>query len=115
MTKRHPLPKSLDDPSAAKPLRAAQAEPRMLVRVAVEVLLRTGLHVGEFTALAADAVVLIGAALATRPRQQSAPRGGMPSRLVSARSEPVVVVGSRTAPVVRAEQSQRVSAAGARS
>ena len=33
----------------------------MLVRVAVEVLLRTGLRVGEFTALRADAVVLIGA------------------------------------------------------
>jgi site-specific recombinase XerD len=58
----HPLPKALDDPSAAKLLRAAQAEPRMLVRVVVEVLLRTGLRVGEFTALQADAVVLIGAA-----------------------------------------------------
>jgi site-specific recombinase XerD len=58
----HPLPKALDDPSAAKLLRAAQAQPRMLVRVAVEVLLRTGLRVGEFTALRADAVVLIGAA-----------------------------------------------------
>ena len=58
----HPLPKALDDPSAAKLLRAAQAAPRMLVRVAVEVLLRTGLRVGEFTALQADAVVLIGAA-----------------------------------------------------
>jgi site-specific recombinase XerD len=58
----HPLPKALDDPSAAKLLRAAQAEPRTLVRVAVEVLLRTGLRVGEFTALQADAVVLIGAA-----------------------------------------------------
>jgi hypothetical protein len=33
---------SLDDPSAAKLLRSAQAEPRMLVRVVVEVLLRTG-------------------------------------------------------------------------
>ncbi|HEY3036874.1 MAG TPA: hypothetical protein VGJ54_19730, partial [Streptosporangiaceae bacterium] len=58
----HPLPKALDDPSAAKLLRAAQAEPRMLARVVVEVLLRTGLRVGEFTALRADAVVLIGAA-----------------------------------------------------
>jgi site-specific recombinase XerD len=58
----HPLPKALDDPSAAKLLRAAQAEPRMLVRVVVEVLLRTGLRVGEFTALQADAIVLIGAA-----------------------------------------------------
>jgi site-specific recombinase XerD len=58
----HPLPKALDDPSAAKLLRAAQADRRMLVRVVVEVLLRTGLRVGEFTALRADAVVLIGAA-----------------------------------------------------
>jgi hypothetical protein len=33
----------------------------MLVRVTVEMLLRTGLRVSEFTGLAADAVVLIGA------------------------------------------------------
>jgi site-specific recombinase XerD len=58
----HPLPKALDDPAAAKLLRAAQADRRMLVRVVVEVLLRTGLRVGEFTALRADAVMLIGAA-----------------------------------------------------
>ncbi len=57
----HPLPKALDDAAAARLLRAAQTEPRMLVRVVVEVLLRTGLRVGEFTALTADAVVLIGA------------------------------------------------------
>jgi site-specific recombinase XerD len=57
----HPLPRALDDAAAAQLLRAAQTQPRMLVRVAVEVLLRTGLRVGEFTALAADAVVLIGA------------------------------------------------------
>jgi site-specific recombinase XerD len=58
----HPLPKALDDAAAAKLLRAAQAQPRLLVRVTVEVLLRTGLRVGEFTALPADAVVQIGAA-----------------------------------------------------
>jgi site-specific recombinase XerD len=57
----HPLPKALDDAAAAHLLRAAQTQPRMLVRVVVEVLLRTGLRVGEFTALAADAIVLIGA------------------------------------------------------
>ncbi|AXG12149.1 hypothetical protein DN585_00690 [Intrasporangium calvum] len=34
--------------------------PRLLVRVTVEVLLRTGLRVSEFTGLRADAVVLIG-------------------------------------------------------
>ena len=58
----HPLPKALDDAAAAKLLRAAQAQPRLLVRVTVEVLLRTGLRVGEFTSLPADAVVQIGAA-----------------------------------------------------
>ena len=58
----YPLPKALDDAAAAKLLRAAQAQPRSLVRVTVEVLLRTGLRVGEFTALPADAMVQIGAA-----------------------------------------------------
>ncbi len=58
----HPLPKALDDAAAAKLLRAAQAQPRLLIRVTIEVLLRTGLRVSEFTALTADAVVQIGAA-----------------------------------------------------
>jgi len=57
----HPLPKALDDASAAKLLRAAQADRRLLVRVTVEMLLRTGLRVSEYTGLPADAVVLIGA------------------------------------------------------
>jgi site-specific recombinase XerD len=56
----HPLPKALDDAAAAKLLRAARADKRLLVRVTVEVLLRTGLRVGEFTGLRADAVVEIG-------------------------------------------------------
>ena len=58
----HPLPKALDDAAAAKLLRAAHNDKRLLVRVTVEVLLRTGLRVSEFTALPADAVVQIGAA-----------------------------------------------------
>jgi site-specific recombinase XerD len=58
----HPLPKALDDAAAAKLLRAAINDKRLLVRVTVEVLLRTGLRVSEFTALTADAVVQIGAA-----------------------------------------------------
>jgi site-specific recombinase XerD len=58
----HPLPKALDDAAAARLLRAAHAESRMLIRVTVEVLLRTGLRVSEFISLAADAVVVIGAA-----------------------------------------------------
>jgi hypothetical protein len=57
----HPLPKALDDAAAAQLLRAAQADKRALVGVTVEVLLRTGLRVSEYTALPADAVVHIGA------------------------------------------------------
>jgi site-specific recombinase XerD len=56
-----PLPKALDDPAAAKFLRAAQNQPRLLVRVVCEVLIRTGLRVGELIALQHDAVVQIGA------------------------------------------------------
>jgi site-specific recombinase XerD len=57
----HPLPKALDDASAAKLLRAAQNDTRLLVRVTVEMLLRTGLRVSEYTSLRAGAVVHIGA------------------------------------------------------
>src|SRR6516165_10936905 len=57
----HPLPRALDDATAARLLRAAQHDRRMLVRVTVEVLLRTGLRVSEFTGLPASAVVHIGA------------------------------------------------------
>jgi site-specific recombinase XerD len=56
-----PLPRALDDAAAARLLRAARADRRMLVRVTVEMLLRTGLRVSEYTSLPADAVVLIGA------------------------------------------------------
>lgn len=58
----HPLPKALDDAAAAKLLRAARTDRKLLVQVSVEMLLRTGLRVGEYTALRADAVVQIGAA-----------------------------------------------------
>ena len=56
----HPLPKALDDAAAAKLLRAAQTQRRMLVRVVCEVLLRTGLRVSELVNLRADAIVQIG-------------------------------------------------------
>ena len=57
----HPLPKALDDArrgeaAARRPDRHAAAGPGRL-----EVLLRTGLRVSEFTGLRADAVVHIGA------------------------------------------------------
>jgi integrase len=57
----HPLPRALDDAAAAKLPRAAQADTRLLVRVTVEMLLRTGLRVSEYVSLGADAVVQIGA------------------------------------------------------
>ncbi|MGE5288472.1 MAG: tyrosine-type recombinase/integrase [Micromonosporaceae bacterium] len=57
----HPLPKALDDGAAAKLLRAARNDKRLLVRVTVEMLLHTGLRVSEYTSLPADAVVHIGA------------------------------------------------------
>jgi len=57
----HPLPKALDDGAAARLLRAAQGDTRLLVRVTVEMLLRTGLRVSEYTSLQAGAVVHIGA------------------------------------------------------
>jgi len=73
----HPLPKALDDAAAAKLLRAAQADKRLLVRVTVvEVLLRTGLRVSEYTGLRADAVVQ-RRAVAARPGRQT-PRGPLP-------------------------------------
>ncbi|MEZ0167066.1 tyrosine-type recombinase/integrase, partial [Kineococcus sp. LSe6-4] len=56
-----PLPKALDDAAAAKFLRTAQTRPRLLERVVCEVLIRTGLRVGEFTQLRRDAVRQIGA------------------------------------------------------
>ena len=56
----HALPKALDDPSASALLRAAQADRRQLIGLTVEVLLRTGLRVGEYCSLRSDAVVLIG-------------------------------------------------------
>lgn len=56
----HALPKALDDAAAAALLTAAAADPRQLIGLTVEFLLRTGLRVGEYTALTADAVVLIG-------------------------------------------------------
>ena len=48
---RSPLPKALDDATAAKLLRPAQADRRMLVRVTVEMLLRIGSQVSEYTGL----------------------------------------------------------------
>ncbi|MGB3737115.1 MAG: tyrosine-type recombinase/integrase [Ilumatobacter sp.] len=51
-----PLPKFLSDPDAAKLMRAAaEADPTR--RLVVEMLARTGLRVGEFCELEADAVV----------------------------------------------------------
>jgi site-specific recombinase XerD len=55
-----PLPKFLDDATFALFMRAVRADPRPLARLAVELLARTGMRVGELCALEADAVVRIG-------------------------------------------------------
>ena len=60
--KDEPLPKFLDDPTFAQFMRAARSETRMLTRLAVEMLARTGMRVGELCDLEADAVVRIGEA-----------------------------------------------------
>jgi integrase len=53
-----PLPKFLSDPDAAKLMRAA-ADADPVRRLVVEMLARTGLRVGEFCELTADAVVFM--------------------------------------------------------
>ncbi len=53
-----PLPKFLSDPDAAKLMRAA-ADADPMSRLVIAMLARTGLRVGEFCALTADAVTLI--------------------------------------------------------
>jgi site-specific recombinase XerD len=58
--KDEPLPKFLDDPTFAQFMRAARSETRMLTRLAIELLARTGMRVGELCELEADAVVVIG-------------------------------------------------------
>jgi site-specific recombinase XerC len=55
-----PLPKALDDATAAKLLRAARNDRKPLVGLTVEVLLRTVLRVSEYTGLRSDAIVQIG-------------------------------------------------------
>jgi integrase len=55
-----PLPKFLDDPTFAQFMRAARSEKRMITRLTVELLARTGMRVGELCHLEIDAVVLIG-------------------------------------------------------
>ena len=86
-----PLPKFLDDPSAARFMRAA-AELDPGRRLIVEMLARTGMRVSELCELRADAVMIIGDAHWLRipvgklhhdrliplhpPSSSSSPRGG---------------------------------------
>jgi len=51
-----PLPKALDDPTAARFMAALAAETDPLRRLCVELLARTGMRVGELCTLEADAV-----------------------------------------------------------
>lgn len=55
-----PLPKALGDPDAARLARAVAEESDLLRRVVLELLMRTGMRVGELCALERDAVVQLG-------------------------------------------------------
>lgn len=55
-----PLPKYLDDPTAAKFMAALAVDPNRRRRLMVELLARTGMRVGELSALEDDAMVRIG-------------------------------------------------------
>lgn len=55
-----PLPKFLDDPTAARFMAGLAADPNRRRRLMVELLARTGMRSGELAALASDAMVRIG-------------------------------------------------------
>ena len=55
-----PLPKFLDDPTAAKFMAALAVDPDPRRRLIVELLARTGMRVGELGALTEDAMVRMG-------------------------------------------------------
>jgi site-specific recombinase XerD len=55
-----PLPRFIDDAAASALLHAVRAEPTLLDRAMLELLIRTGLRIGELLDLTVDAVVLIG-------------------------------------------------------
>src|SRR6202035_4977610 len=55
-----PLPKFLDDGDATRLARAVAAEPDRLRRLVLEILMHTGVRVGELCALETGAVVQIG-------------------------------------------------------
>jgi len=52
-----PLPKFLDDAQAAALLRTANADPDMLRKVVIHLMLRTGLRAGEVCGLTSDAII----------------------------------------------------------
>jgi len=55
-----PLPKFLDDPTAAKFMAGLATDPNRRRRLMVEILARTGIRSGELSGLDDDAMVLIG-------------------------------------------------------
>ena len=55
-----PLPKFLDDPTAAKFMAALATDPNKRRRLMVELLARTGMRSGELAGLESDAMVRIG-------------------------------------------------------
>ena len=59
-TPDEPLPKFLDDPTAARFMAALAVDPNQRRRLMVELLARTGMRIGELASLADDAMIRIG-------------------------------------------------------
>jgi integrase len=55
-----PLPRFLDDPTAARFMAVLAADPNKRRRLIVELLARTGMRAGELGALESDAMVTVG-------------------------------------------------------
>ena len=89
-----PLPKFLDDPTAAKFMAALAEDPNQRRRLMVELLARTGMRVGELAGLEDDAMVRNGVGpspahpdrqAAQRPLCASAPDAGRSHRRLQGR------------------------------
>ena len=90
-----PLPRFLDDPTAAKFMAALAEDPNLRRRLMVELLARTGMRVGELAGLEDDAMVRKGDGhrlriphrqAAQRPLRAPAPDAGRSHRRVPGRA-----------------------------
>ena len=123
-----PLPRFLDDAASARLLRAARADEDPFVRLAVEVLARTGMRKGELVRITVDAVVPIGSAYWLRvpvgklhtdryiplhPQLKAMFDGWLASRPPDLRSDMLFVERGRPVGVARVDRALRKVAAAA--